>query len=210
MQSELKKRILSSIIIIPITFFFIVQGSTFFLFFLSLLFLISSYEWIKIIKKSNIIRLIGIIFLFVSFYSAYNLRETQSLNFFFLILIICIFTDIGGYTLGKIFKGPKLSKISPNKTYTGMFGGFLFSLISGLFYIDYSRIETSLSTLEIFLCIIIISFIGQIGDLIISFFKRKAKIKDTGTLLPGHGGLLDRLDGIIFVFLFLYLAKLII
>ena len=210
MQSELKKRILSSIIIIPITFFFIVQGSTLFLFFLTLLFLISSYEWIKIIKKSNIIRLIGIIFLFVSFYSAYHLRETQSLNFFFLILIICIFTDIGGYTLGKIFKGPKLSKISPNKTYTGMFGGFLFSLISGLFYIDYSRIETSLSTLEIFLCIIIISFIGQIGDLIISFFKRKAKIKDTGTLLPGHGGLLDRLDGIVFVFLFLYLAKLII
>ena len=210
MQSELKKRILSSIIIIPITFFFIVQGSIFFLFFLSLLFLISSYEWIKIIKKSNIIRLIGIIFLFVSFYSAYHLRETQSLNFFFLILIICIFTDIGGYTLGKIFKGPKLSKISPNKTYTGMCGGFLFSLISGLFYIDYSKIETSLSTLEIFLCIIIISFIGQIGDLIISFFKRKAKIKDTGTLLPGHGGLLDRLDGIVFVFLFLYLAKLII
>ena len=83
MQSELKKRILSSIIIIPITFFFIVQGSTFFLFFLSLLFLISSYEWIKIIKKNNIIRLIGIIFLFVSFYSAYHLRETQSLNFFF-------------------------------------------------------------------------------------------------------------------------------
>ena len=210
MQSELKKRILSSIIIIPITFFFIVQGSTFFLFFLSLLFLISSYEWIKIIKKSNIIRLIGIIFLFVSIYSAYHLRETQGLNFFFLILIICIFTDIGGYALGKIFKGPKLTKISPNKTYTGMFGGFLFSIISGLFYIDYSKIETSLSTLEIFLCIIIISFIGQIGDLIISFFKRKAKIKDTGKLLPGHGGLLDRLDGIVFVFLFLYLAKLII
>ena len=83
MQSELKKRILSSIIIIPITFYFIVQGSTLFLFFLSLLFLISSYEWIKIIKKSNIIRLIGIIFLFVSFYSAFHLRETQSLNFFF-------------------------------------------------------------------------------------------------------------------------------
>ena len=210
MPTELKKRILSSIIIIPITFFFIVQGSTFFLFFLTLLFLISSYEWIKIIKKSIIIKLIGIIFLFISFFSAYHFRETQNLNFFLLILIICIFTDIGGYTLGKIFKGPKLSKISPNKTYTGVFGGFLFSLISGLFYIDYSRIETSLSTLEIFLCIIIISFIGQIGDLIISFFKRKAKIKDTGKLLPGHGGLLDRLDGIVFVFLFLYLAKLII
>lgn len=125
-------------------------------------------------------------------------------------MIICIFTDIGGYTLGKIFKGPKLSKISPNKTYTGVFGGFLFSLISGLFYIDYSKIEASLSTLEIFLCIVIISFVSQIGDLTISFFKRKAKIKDTGKLLPGHGGLLDRLDGIVFVFLFLYLVKLII
>ena len=210
MPTELKKRILSSIIIIPITFFFIVQGSTFFLFFLTLLFLISSYEWIKIIKKSFIIKLIGIIFLFTSFFSAYHFRETQNLNFFLLILIICIFTDIGGYTLGKIFKGPKLSKISPNKTYTGVFGGFLFSSISGLFYINYSKIETSLSTLEIFLCILIISLVGQIGDLIISFFKRKAKIKDTGNLLPGHGGLLDRLDGIIFVFLFLYFAKLII
>ena len=87
------------------------------------------------------------------------------------------------------------------------FNVFLFSLISGLFYIDYSKIETSLPTLEIFLCILIISLVGQVGDLIISFFKRKAKIKDTGNLLPGHGGLLDRLDGIIFVFLFLFLRS---
>ena len=122
---------------------------------------------------------------------------------------MCILTDIGGFSFGKIFGGPKLTKISPNKTYAGMIGSFLLPLFIGLILIEHLFENISSSAYQIFMYIIIISLISQIGDLIISFFKRKAKKKDTGKILPGHGGLLDRLDGLIFVFLFLYLIKLI-
>ena len=113
---------------------------------------------------------------------------------------------------GKIFNGPKLTKISPNKTYAGVLGSFILSLIAGLIYINYfSKKEvTDTDHLFIFLIILFISFISQIGDLVISYFKRKAKLKDTGKILPGHGGLLDRIDGLIFVFPTIYLSTLII
>jgi phosphatidate cytidylyltransferase len=207
---ELQNRILSSIIIVPIAIFFIFQGSIFFAFFLSIFFLACSYEWIKMNKKDNL-KAIGIFYLFFASYYAYLLREKFSLGIFILILIICIFTDIGGYIFGKIFKGPKLTKISPKKTYAGAIGSFILSLIAAIIFTKYTNIGTlahanlSLWTgnnLEsdnmFFLFILFISFISQIGDLIISYFKRLAKVKDTGKLLPGHGGLLDRVDGIIF------------
>ena len=116
----------------------------------------------------------------------------QKIILYFLITI-CIFTDTGGYFFGKIFKGKKITKISPNKTYSGMIGSYIAS-ISGVIIIfnDFFNFK------EMILIIIIVSSISQLGDLFISFLKRKAKIKDTGKLLPGHGGLLDRLDGIIF------------
>ena len=209
-NNELQNRILSSIIIIPIAIFFVFQGSIFFSFFLSIFFLATSYEWIKMNKK-DILKVIGVFFLFFASYSAYLLREKFSLGIFILILIICIFTDLGGYIFGKTFKGPKLTKISPKKTYAGAFGSFILSLIAAIIFTKYTNIgiiaHTDLSlrignNLELdnmfFLFILFISFISQIGDLIISYFKRLAKIKDTGKLLPGHGGLLDRVDGIIF------------
>ena len=136
MLKEFEKRLLSSIILIPIAIFFIIQGSVFFIFFLSLIFLATNYEWVKMIKKNNFIKIFGIIFLFFSFYSAFYIREQSGLNFFLFILIVCIFTDIGGYLFGKTFKGPKLIKISPNKTYAGVIGSFLFSLIAGLVFIS--------------------------------------------------------------------------
>ena len=107
---------------------------------------------------------------------------------------------MGGYTFGKIFKGPKLTKISPKKTYSGVVGGFLLSIIGGNVYY-YSFMEDLLNTNHYFLIsifIFFISLISQLGDLIVSFFKRIVKTKDTGKILPGHGGLLDRIDGMIF------------
>ena len=226
MEKEFKKRILSSILIIPLAFFFILQGSMLFAFFLGILFIVTSNEWIKMIKKSLFIKFIGVFFIFFSFYSTYQLRnfqESASLinifeknQIFIFIILICIFTDIGGYVFGKIFKGPKLSKISPNKTYSGLLGSFILPFIVGLIYIKYYNFAGTYyieklnflsdnKQLNLLFFIIFVSLISQLGDLIISFFKRKAKIKDTGNLIPGHGGLLDRIDGLIFVMPILYL-----
>ena len=209
---ELQKRILSSIILIPLSFFFIIQGSFTFILFLSLVLLVTSFEWLKMTNNKDLLRALGLFFLFFSFYTAIYLRQFIGLNFFLFLIIVCIFTDIGGYLFGKIFKGPKLSKISPNKTYSGVFGSFIVSLISGMIYIKYlgqkSKILLDTDPIFVILLILFISTISQIGDLIISYFKRKAKLKDTGRILPGHGGFLDRIDGIIFVMPITYLFVL--
>jgi phosphatidate cytidylyltransferase len=118
--------------------------------------------------------------------------------------LICISTDIGGYVFGKFFKGPKLTKVSPNKTYSGVLGGFLFTYLTIYIY-SYFDIYFSFS-LKIIFYSLILSAISQIGDLIISFFKRRSNIKDTGSIIPGHGGILDRIDGMIFVFPFAYIT----
>ena len=129
--------------------------------------------------------------------------------YFLMFLFICIFTDIGGYIFGKLFKGPKLTKLSPKKTYAGVFGGYLFSIIFMTVFFNYAdhisqitNIETSAKELSKnnFILTIVISTISQLGDIVISYFKRKTKIKDTGKIIPGHGGLLDRIDGMIFAF----------
>ena len=209
MKNELPKRILSSLIIIPITIFFIIKGSVIFIFFLSILFLATSYEWAIMSKKNNLLKLLGIIFLFISFFTTFKFRDNFNYNEFLFIITICIFTDIGGYTFGKILKGPKLTKISPKKTYAGVFGSFLLSSIAGLvFYHSYGIIIIPDKDLIVFVFIIFISLISQTGDLIISYFKRKAKFKDTGKIIPGHGGLLDRIDGMIFVFPLCYLISI--
>ena len=154
----------------------------------------------KINKKNNFLKIIGIIYLLFSFFSAYLLRENQGYYFFIFILVICIFTDIGGYVFGKILRGPKLIKLSPNKTYSGLIGSFLLSLSAGIIFLEYTESEFQGNIpIKVFFGIFLVSLISQIGDLIISYFKRKAKLKDTGKILPGHGGFLDRIDGIIFV-----------
>ena len=201
MIKEFEKRLLTSLILIPISIFFVVKGSIFFIFFLNILLLVACYEWTLMSKKNNLLRLLGIIFLFFSFYSAYEFRENENYEDFLFTITICIFTDIGGYIFGKIFKGPKLTKISPKKTYAGVFGSFFLPLIAGLVVYEYEYTDQIPDSGIYFLIIVLfISLISQIGDLIISYFKRKAKLKDTGKILPGHGGLLDRIDGMIFVF----------
>ena len=211
-NKELQKRIISSIILIPVSFFFIIQGSVTFIFFLGLIFLLTSLEWFRMTKNKDLLRIFGLFFLFFSFFSTIYLRQYFSLNFFLFLIIICIFTDTGGYVFGKTFKGPRLTKISPKKTYSGLIGSFLSSLLFGIIYIKYfgkkSKILLETDPIFIILLILFISLVSQLGDLIISYFKRKAKLKDTGKILPGHGGFLDRIDGIIFVMPITYLCVL--
>ena len=203
MKVELQKRILSSLILIPLSFFFIIKGSYLFNFFLFICFCLTIYEW-HMMSKRKIYYLSGIIFLIFSFFLTYSLRNAsneQNLLFFLFVIIICISTDIGGYIFGNLFKGPKLTKLSPNKTYSGMIGSYFLAIISSLLLIKNSNLITGKTydvTLELFVMVILISTTSQIGDLIVSFFKRLSKIKDTGNLIPGHGGLLDRIDGLLF------------
>ena len=209
MNNEFQKRVISSILLILLSFFFIFKGSFFLNFFLIICFLVSSYEWYMMSKKRNY-HIIGHFFLIISFFSAYQLRNDfgkESLLYFLFVILICISTDTGGYIIGKLFKGPKLTKISPKKTYSGMIGGYLFSIIIINIYLinlDLLKFKSGELNLGTFVIILLISSISQIGDIIISYFKRLSKIKDTGKIIPGHGGLLDRIDGMIFAFPFSY------
>ena len=201
MKNEFEKRLLTSFLIVPFSLFLIMKGSLFFIFFLSIVFLITIYEWLKITKNLNITKILGTIFIFFSIYSAYLFRNEQGVYVFLFIIIISILTDMGGYFFGKTFKGPRLTKISPNKTYSGVIGSFILSIIGGMTYFKLFMGNILLTVHEyiiVLLFIFLISLISQLGDLIISFYKRIAKLKNTGKILPGHGGLLDRIDGIIF------------
>ena len=209
MNQELIKRILSSIVLIPVALFFIIKGSFLFIFFISTCFCIISYEW-HMMRKKKSYYFLGFLFLIFSFVTIYELRFANYIigkdyMWVLLILILCVATDVGGYIFGKIFKGPKLTKLSPNKTYAGMFGGYILSLIALSFSFQYFKLELSIEWLFFTL---LVSSVSQLGDIIISYFKRLSKIKDTGKIIPGHGGLLDRVDGMIFAFPFAYIIIL--
>ena len=202
-MSNLVKRILSSIVLIPLAFYFIFYGSYMLIFFTFICFVIACYEW-HIMTNNKPYKIYGFIFLIISFYTFYDL-SVDTVGLFF-VLTICISTDIGGYVFGKIFNGPKLTKISPNKTYAGAIGGYFLSLLSLTIitsYIDYPFLP-----IQFFITFILISTVSQIGDITVSYFKRKSKIKNTGNIIPGHGGLLDRVDGMIFAFPIYYLVDL--
>lgn len=203
MSKEFIKRVLSSIILLPITFYFIIQGTYMLIFFTIICFVVACYEW-HMMSKNKSYKIYGFLFLIISFYTFYEL-SVEVFEIFFVILI-CASTDIGGYIFGKIFKGPKLTKISPNKTYAGMIGGYFLSLIS--LTVITNLVKYPDIHIQFFLMTILISTVSQVGDIIISYFKRLSKIKNTGKLIPGHGGLLDRIDGMIFAFPIYYLVDL--
>ena len=216
MKKEFIKRLLSSVLLLPIAFFFLIKGSFFFNFFLLICFIITSYEW-NMMSKNKQYNIFGHLFLIFSFICSYLIYNSGTSGFiynsgiglynFLLILLICISTDLGGYIFGKLLKGPKLTKISPNKTYAGVFGGYLLSIIVLNTYISYNGQNFELENL---ILVIAISTISQIGDIIVSYFKRLSKVKNTGKLIPGHGGILDRIDGMIFAFPFYYILHLFI
>ena len=210
MRQEFIKRFLSSIILIPLVTFFIITGGIIFNLFILTCLIISFYEWYSVSKNKKY-HIFGYLFLSLSFFTAYKLISLDDDNkHFIFVLLICILTDIGGYIFGKIFKGPKISKISPNKTYSGMIGSLSFSILIILIIINFSDFFTNLNTtlINLILLTIIISIISQIGDFTISYFKRLSKIKNTGKIIPGHGGLLDRIDGMIFAFPFFYFIEI--
>ena len=218
MNSNIKKRILTSILLISllIGMFYYSYIMIVSLIIIAIISWIEFYVLISKILKKNILRdrffrfiykTLSLIYLFGLIYLIFVI-ETEYFNLKIYLLysiLVAILSDIGGLVCGKIFKGKKLTKISPNKTISGSIGSFIFSTsLIPFFY----KIHIDLNLLNIILITVIISLTSQLGDLFISFLKRKAKVKDTSDLLPGHGGVLDRIDGIIFaiplgIFLFI-------
>ena len=199
---NLKNRVKTSLILFLILFLMLINNY-FFGYCLIVIGVFSIIEFIRIIsiihKKNKIkqlsINLIFIIYIFVFSGELLILSSFLQLKILiFLILITCIGSDIGGYIFGKFFKGPKLSKLSPNKTISGALGSLILSCVTIFFTLYYLTKNFDLLILLIG-CLISISC--QVGDLFFSFLKRKSNLKDTSNFLPGHGGLLDRIDGIL-------------
>ena len=206
-MKELKKRIFTSFFLILILFTSFIEIKILFSLLLFINFtvldeLIKMFRKIYINNKFKQLLLIIVSLIYLVIFSLIIILflsqsfETNKIKILF-ILFICIATDIGGYFFGNIIGGRKITKISPNKTYAGLIGSFIFALFIGYFF-NYFFTQNINLNLNVFIIIILISSISQIGDLFISYLKRKAKIKDTGSFLPGHGGILDRIDGILF------------
>ena len=201
MTSNLKKRIYTSFILFFLVFL-IFRFNFILVYSLLILGIFSILEFLnissKIFKKKIFKYSLNLIFIFYVF--LFSSLLIYFFNFFqlkiliFIILFGCISSDIGGYIVGNILKGPKLTKISPKKTIAGALGSILLTNLSTFILFFYL---TGVSNLNIILIATITSISCQLGDLMFSFLKRKAKIKDTGNFFPGHGGVLDRLDGIL-------------
>ena len=208
MNSNIKKRILTSILLISllIGMFYYSYIMIVSLIIIAIITWIEFYALISKILKKDILK--DKFFRF--FYKTLSLFYLSGLVYLILVIeseyfglkiyllysvLVAIMSDIGGLVFGKTFKGRKLTKISPKKTISGSIGSFIFSILLIPFFYK-SQVDQNL--LNLFLITIIISLTAQLGDLFISYLKRKAKVKDTSNLLPGHGGVLDRIDGIIF------------
>ena len=210
-MSNINKRILSSIIILPISVFFILKGGNYIVSFLYAILILGNFEVFSAFKRKLTIILIDLI-LVISLLSVLFLRNDTASSFFLLlwVIVLTILSDVGGYVFGKFFKGKKISKISPNKTLSGVIGSFVFSIFS-IFLIDIIvEIITGIDNNfflkpKFFILAIVFSVTAQLGDLTISYFKRLEKIKDTGKIIPGHGGIFDRIDGLMFVVILAYI-----
>tara|TARA_B100002052_G_C15855609_1_gene587318 strand:- start:1225 stop:1875 length:651 start_codon:yes stop_codon:yes gene_type:complete len=203
MNKNLLKRIFTSVVLLTLLFvcLFFNKYSWLFLLIIASIICFSEFNSLtkKIWKKKKLSiylsNLTSFFYLIFFIYSAYNFAKIEII----IVLLVCIFSDIGGYMVGKSVGGKKLTKISPNKTISGSIGSFSLSLIPIICFFYFENFDVfQLNLVNLIIFILLISFICQVGDLFISYFKRKANVKDTGTLLPGHGGLLDRIDGVIF------------
>ena len=200
-------RLISSLVIVPVFLLSLYEVGIFFYSFLFLLLLSSFYEIFKNVKQFFLsFALYFLVLFFIA--SLFNIRGSNNSDYIFLVwLILIVWTsDIGGYVFGKIFKGPKLTNYSPNKTISGLLGSIVFSQFSFLIlylFLDYSYLNLKLFILQFFLCIIAVG-----GDIFFSYIKRMNNIKDYSNIIPGHGGILDRIDGLIFVIIVSYFLKI--
>ena len=222
MSVELEKRIITSVFLFLIAIFCILIHKFVFVLLLIVTLFVCFNEWkdinYKYFKKKRhsnwkyfFVQFVGLVYLFIFLSTSIALRgnNSESIAFFIIILCICIFSDIGGYVFGKVVGGKKLTKISPNKTISGSLGSFIFSTLPVLLFNlqNFTGVSFEGLSINIELCLIV-SLVCQLGDLLISYFKRLNKVKDTGTILPGHGGLLDRIDGLIFAIPTVYILKI--
>jgi len=213
MNHELINRILTSLVLLPVLVYCSYYSGFYLVTFLSVVYLISFYEIIKN-TKNLLFNFSSNIILIFAFFSFYHLRgnTNYSLIILYWILVSTFLSDIGGYVFGKTFKGKKLTKISPKKTYSGSIGSLIFTIISLPFltlfqYYYFDELVINFYQPKYFLLTMLISIICQLGDLYVSFWKRKLKINNISNILPGHGGVLDRIDGLIFVLIFNFMLK---
>tara|TARA_B100001029_G_scaffold179636_1_gene190033 strand:- start:245 stop:901 length:657 start_codon:yes stop_codon:yes gene_type:complete len=204
-MTNLQKRILTSIIVFPLSIFFITKGGDYIVSFLYAILILGNFEVFSVFKRKTSIIFLDII-LVISLLSILYLRNDTLSSYVLLIwiIVLTVLSDIGGFVFGKIFKWKKLTKISPNKTVSGSLGSFIFSilsvfLLSFLFNMISGLDNNFFLKPKYFILAIIFSFAAQIGDITISYFKRLENIKDTGKILPGHGGIFDRIDSLMFV-----------
>ena len=198
-MSNFKKRFFISLLAFPLIYILLYQ-KTLFNILIVIIFLFCLYEWIKIFKKKNIFFFFGLLILFIFLISLIRIYNFQDYNLIFLWLILITWlTDIGGYFFGKLFGGPKLIKISPNKTWAGAIGSIILSQFAFLiFFLDVNY----KFNFYIFFSQLFLSIIAQIGDILMSYIKRINNKKDTSNFIPGHGGFLDRVDGLIWIIIF--------
>ena len=198
-MSNFKKRLSVSLLAFPLIYVLLYQKTLSNLLIL-IVFLFCIFEWVKIFKRKNAIFFLGIIVLFVFLLSLLRIYNFEEFNLIFLWLIILTWlSDIGGYIFGKLFGGPKLTQISPNKTWAGAIGSIILSQFAFLIFFlnsDY-KFNITIIFMQLFL-----SIIGQFGDILMSYIKRKNNKKDTSNFIPGHGGFLDRVDGLIWIIIF--------
>ena len=203
MSNNLLKRIQTACLLIPIVFYAIYEGEIIFKIILILTFLLGIYEIFKL--KIFYTKIFLIFFLLLFLFSIFHIRISgDGMKYLYYILILTLLSDIGGYIFGKIFGGKKINIISPNKTYSGFLGSWIFSQFS-LILIFYYNIFPNFNFLFKILIVSILCFTVIIGDLFFSYIKRLNKIKDYSNFFPGHGGLFDRVDGLIFAVIIIYM-----
>ena len=211
MNDNLIKRIITSFLLLFILFISLFFNKYLWLLLLIVVSTISFIEFKNLTKKIFMrnfffiyfVNILSGFYLLIFIFIGYNLYKNPPTGIIFIILI-CVFSDTGGYFIGKLIGGKKLTQISPNKTIAGSIGSFIFSLfplvIFLLIYQNTNYYGFYVSNLQKLIYLsLFLSLVCQAGDLFISYFKRKANVKDTSSILPGHGGLLDRIDGAIFV-----------